>query len=558
MTRLIQGARYQWQIAHASRPANSEELLELLLSDRCDDDRNLFLQADLSHLADPFLLRDMAKAVELLDAAIQQSLPILVYGDFDVDGTVGTAMLVRFLRELGARVDYFIPSRFTEGYGLNRAALESRSQDFHLLISVDCGITAIDEVAFLKSLGKQVIITDHHLPGNQLPPADAIVDPHRPDCPYPHAICGAAVVLKLITALRRTMGRAELSLAPYLPLASLATVADVMEIRHENRVLVKQGLRLFADKAVTGLRLLCEVAGIDPGKMSVYGLGFQLGPRVNAAGRMENARDSVELFLLDEPQREQALSIARQLDDLNRQRQEVEQSMVEEAREQIQRHKLHEQRAIIVGSRGWNEGVIGIVAGRLKSRYHRPCIVYSQLEDGTLKASCRSVDGIDLHHELQQCAHHLVKFGGHAMAAGLQIQQSNLEAFRQNLLKNLSRFPEDLFKAKCTVDACLPAPLLSMDTAHAINRLEPFGNGNPEPLFSGDFTVLDSYQCGREGSHCRLTIQDSEGKRHQAIAFSNNLQAAVGKQVKLCFKLRVNHFRGKDSLEMQIEDHSYH
>ncbi|MBB5021295.1 single-stranded-DNA-specific exonuclease RecJ [Desulfurispira natronophila] len=550
----LQGVRYLWHTPEAEAFTDAPALIRTISTRRAPEQTDDYLNPELSRLTDPFTLHGMSAAMDVIAQAIKKNHSILVYGDYDVDGTVATAMLVRFLRELGGTADYIIPNRFIEGYGLHRETLEQQLEHFDLLITVDCGITGVEEIAWLKKQGKQVIITDHHLPGPELPAANAIINPSQPHCPYPHAICGATVALKLITALRRHLDRDELNLSHYLPLAALATVADVMEILAENRIIVKHGLRLFASRAVTGLKALSQVAQIDPTSISAYHLGFQLGPRLNAAGRLDDAKRVVELLLLNEEQWEQALTIATELDSFNRERQEVEQQMLQEAQEIIETHKYQNDRAIVVAKSGWNEGVVGIVASRIKSRYHRPAIVCSILPDGRAKGSCRFVEGVHGYDELARCSKLLDRFGGHAMAAGLQLPSSHINSFRRLLLQNLNRYPAELFVPQRRAQGALAPELLTVETAAALQQLEPFGNGNSEPVFLTSFTVLDTFQCGRENSHCKVTLLDKLGRRHQAIAFSNNLQPWVNRRVILCYRLRQSTFRQQVRMELQIED----
>src|SRR5213596_1449030 len=483
------------------------------------DSAKAFLRPDLERLTDPYRWADMAVAVELLARAVREKRPILVHGDYDVDGQCASAMLTRILRSGGATVHPFVPHRIRDGYDFGPAGLaEAQRVGAGLIVTCDCGITAVESVRAARAAGIDVIVTDHHLPGDELPPANAVLDPRRPDCQSEDKnLCGTGVAFKLAQALVEVLG-----LSPNLPLhfldyVALATIADVVPLVGENRILVRYGLKKLADSRWVGLRALVEVAGLAGRPIKAGHVGFILAPRLNAAGRIGEPADGLRLLLSDEPS--PATAIARELETLNARRQELDQRILDEALELAEATLAPDDRALVLAADGWHPGVIGIVASRLVERYGRPTFLIGWDEGGDSgRGSGRSIAGFDLHAALHRVGHHLEKYGGHTMAAGLTIQRERYDAFRVAFLAVAGELlgPDDLVPAQ-RVDLELPLGLVSDELEKLIRYLEPCGPGNPAPVFG----VRQARAVGarRVGTnHLRFTLDDASGAL-PAIAF---------------------------------------
>ena len=469
-----------------------------------------FLRPDLDRLSDPRAWAGMTRATELVAAAVRSGTPILVHGDYDVDGQCAAALLTRVLRAAGARAHAFVPHRLRDGYDFGPAGLEeARRVGAGLIITCDCGITAIDAVRAANAAGCEVIVTDHHLPGDVLPPAAAVLDPRRPDCPSEEKdLCGAGVAFKLAQALS-----AALSLSPNLPLhfldyVALATVADVVPLVGENRILVRHGLKMLADSRWTGLRALVDAAGLAGKPLRAGHVGFILAPRLNAAGRIGEAMDGLRLLLTDDP--DEAARLARELETLNARRQALDQCMLDEAVALADATLTPDDCGLVLASEGWHPGVIGIVASRLVERYGRPTVLIAW--EGELgRGSGRSVAGLDLHAALRRVAPLLEKYGGHAMAAGLTIRRDRYEEFRIAFLRVTGEFlgPDDLAPAQ-HVDLELPLGLVSEELEKLIRYLEPCGLGNPAPVFG--VRRARAVSAKRVGTnHLRFVLDDGSG-----------------------------------------------
>jgi single-stranded-DNA-specific exonuclease len=474
-----------------------------------------FLEAADAH--DPFELAGMEAAVALVLEHVGSGGAIAVHGDYDVDGVCSTALLVRALRSLGADVRPRLPSRGDDGYGLSRRAVaELHAAGAALLVTVDCGIGAVDEVAAARALGLDVVVTDHHRPGDELP-----------DCPIVHPalggypceeLCATGVALKLSQALFSRAGRDPAELDEELDIVALATVADLVPLQGENRALVKRGLKALAGARRPGLRALMRVAGVDPQSVTEQTLGFALGPRINAAGRLYRADAGLELLLTTDEQR--ALEIARELDAVNAERQAVEASIAIEAERLLSEAPERADDPVhVLAGEGWHPGVIGIVASRIVERYHRPCVMVALDGDGRGRGSARSIRAYDLHAGLASAAEHLVRFGGHRMAAGLELEAGNLERFRTALVEHAraSLDPADLVPTE-RVDAVVAGDSVCLELAEEIGRLRPFGAGNPSVnLLLPAARVAELRPMG-EGKHARFTVA-SAGARAKAVAF---------------------------------------
>jgi single-stranded-DNA-specific exonuclease len=476
-----------------------------------------------------------------------------VHGDYDVDGQCGTALLTRVLREAGATVVPFLPNRMRDGYDLGPAGLAAaRAAGAGLIVTCDCGTTARETVADARAAGLRVVITDHHVPG-ELPAADAIVNPRRgdPDAPWAD-LCGTGVAFKLAQALVPALGLPEHLPLHVLDLVAMATVADVVPLTGENRVLARFGLRQLQETSWAGLRALIEVAGLTGKPIRAGHVGFVLGPRLNAAGRIGEAMDGLALLLADDPA--DALSRARRLETQNTQRQDLDQRILQEAVDVVERDvRLDEEYGLVLASETWHPGVIGIVASRVVERYARPAILIA-LEGDTGKGSGRSIPGFDLHAAIAECAPHLLRFGGHRMAAGVTVARDALDAFRAafNAAARARLAPEDLVPRR-RIDAVVRLDELSFDLERLLRHLEPCGAGNPTPVFGvTGVAVREARPVG--ANHLRLLLQDEAG-RIPAIGFdwADRVDPAWWRApVDVAFQLQQNEYRGDVSLQARI------
>jgi single-stranded-DNA-specific exonuclease len=456
------------------------------------DSARRFLSPALGHLHDPLLMKDMDRAVARLRRAVEEREKILLYGDYDVDGTISIVTLLKALEMAGNRPGFHVPHRLRDGYGMRSDVIDDAAdRGVKLIISVDTGIRANDVVAHAQAKGIDVIVTDHHLPETDLPPAYAVLNPNRPDCGYPEKnLCGAGVTFKLVQALLENLGwvppRVERVLLSFLKLVAMATVADVVPLTGENRVIVKLGLAGLYQVRNAGLRALLEVSGIEAGDCpTATQVAFQLAPRINAAGRMDDAAEVVHMFLSEDGDR--AAAIAKKLHELNKERQDTERKMVEEILAECERVPVTDgQAALVFSGRGWHKGVVGIVASRIVDRFYRPVIVLSEdHENGLASGSARSVPGFHLLEALETMGELFDKFGGHRQAAGMTLPLGRVEEFRERLAAHAARLlnPDD-FRPTVELDAPLYLPELSERSAEEVLALAPFGFGNPEPLFS--------------------------------------------------------------------------
>ncbi|PYO80199.1 MAG: single-stranded-DNA-specific exonuclease RecJ [Gemmatimonadetes bacterium] len=494
-----------------------------------------FLRPDLERLSDPFAWADMARAVELIVAAVRAGTPI------------------RVLSSVGASAHAFVPHRLRDGYDFGPAGIaEARRLGARLVITCDCGITAVEAVREARAAGIDVIITDHHLPGDELPPASAVLDPRRADCASADKdLCGTGVAFKLAQALVPALG-----VSPHLPLhfldfVALATVADVVPLTGENRILVRHGLKMLAGSRWTGLRALVEAAGLTGRPLKAGHVGFILAPRLNAAGRIGDARDGLRLLLSDNP--DEAATLARELETLNARRQELDQRILDEAVELAERVLQPDDRALVLAADAWHPGVIGIVASRLVERYGRPTFLIGWDGDAG-RGSGRSIAGFDLHAALHRVGHHLEKYGGHTMAAGLTIRRERYEPFRVAFLETAAQLlgPDDLVPAQ-RVDLELPLGLVSDELEKLIRHLEPCGPGNPAPVFG----VRHARAVGarRVGTnHLRFTLDDESGAL-PAIAF----QWAdvipdhwLADRLDVAFRLERDEWQGRVTLQARV------
>jgi single-stranded-DNA-specific exonuclease len=516
------------------------------------DRARAFLAAELPE-HDPFLLGDMEGACEAIRRAIAEGKRICVHGDYDADGICATALAVLVLRELGAEVSSHLPSRFDEGYGLARDTLTRLAEEgFGLVLTVDCGVTAVEEVAHARALGLEVVITDHHRAGPELPDCP-VVGPYRGDYPFTE-LCGTGVVWKLGQAL---LGTGSEALARHLDLVAVATVADVVPLLDENRGLAVAGLRQLARTQKPGLQELMRSASVDPATVDAGAIGFRLAPRLNAAGRLGRPEAALELLLTEE--KEPARLLAAQLEDLNRDRQAVEQRILREAVEAIESwaEAHRRRRAYVIAGAGWHEGVIGIVASRLVERYNRPIVLIAGT-DGDWKGSGRSIPGFDLHDGLRQCAGHLERWGGHAAAAGLSIKPERVEAFAEafSSIGDLALGEDDL-RPPAKVDALVHGRDLTLDLCAELASLAPFGLGNPGiTLLLAGCELAELSPVG-DGKHLRFRVREDGRDSGSAIAFRFGGQIDRLRRVghyDVAFRLEANQWNGTVSPQLNVRE----
>ena len=553
----------QWKIAHPSPEGRAQleragipSLLACVLSARGVTEPEQawkLLTPGEEPLLDPMLLKDMDRAVLRVGRALKTGELMAVYGDYDVDGITSTCLLTDCLTRLGGRVRSYIPDRLEEGYGLNEeAVLHLAQQGVTLIITVDCGITAAREVEFARELGIDVVITDHHECKQAIPEAAAVVDPHRPDCPYPFkGLAGVGVALKLAMAAAGP-DRAGLVFREYADLAAVGTVADVMPMTCENRTIVQTGLAALAHPRRVGLAQLMEEAGLGDKPVTSVSIGYTLAPRINAAGRMGQADLAAELLLTRDPGR--AAALAQELCALNRERQTIECEIFQECVQRLERRP--QSGIILLADEHWHQGVVGIVASRLTEKYSCPAFMVC-LDQGMGKGSCRSWGGVNLFHLLTQCQDLLEGFGGHAMAAGFTVREENIPALERRLRQLVleERAGEEL-PSLLEIDAAVLPQELTVEAVEALDALEPCGAGNPRPvLVLTGAHVISAAQVGR-GRHLKLRLE-GRGVPLDAIFFSvdgSELGLTPGCRVDVAFYPQINDFRGVRSVQLQVVD----
>ena len=524
------------------------------------------LSLELKQLLPPPTLKGIDAASALLQQALEKNLRIVIAGDYDADGATSTALAVLALRALGAAsVGYVVPDRFRMGYGLSPALAElAAQQNAQVLVTVDNGIASVAGVARARELGMQVLITDHHLPGSELPAADAIVNPNQPGCPFPSKhLAGVGVMFYVLLALRarlRESGwfstRPEVNLADYLDLVAVGTVADVVRLDMNNRVLVQQGLlRIRAGRARPGLQALLQVAGRHAAQISSTDLGFVLGPRINAAGRLDDMRIGIECLL--SLNMGVALQRARQLDAFNRERRTIENAMKETALLHIE--NTESGTGVCLFDAEWHEGVVGLVASRIKEKLHRPVIAFARAtEIGMLKGSGRSIEGLHLRDALAlvdvQNPGLIERFGGHAMAAGLSLPEANYDIFRDAFDRVCAASLEAWqLEQVLETDGELGAAELNLDAAYALEQAGPWGQGFKEPLFEGGFEIVDARVVGETQTHVRYRLRGATGDV-VAMHFGGIEELRRNGTVNVTYRLSINRWQGSDSLNLMIQD----
>lgn len=514
----------------------------------------LFLEPTRNDFHDPFLMTDMKKAVERIIEAIKKQEKVTIYGDYDVDGITSITVLKSFLQDRGLAVESYIPNRLDEGYGLNKKAIEKiKKQGCQLMITVDCGISSIEEIEYANTLGIETIVTDHHEPGNELPNALAVIDNKRKDSQYLfRELAGVGVVFKLIQAIGITLGLKEEEYLKYLDIVCVGTISDIVPLVDENRVIAKLGLMLIRQTKNIGLRSIIHSSGYT--KIDSNSISFGIAPRINACGRMGKAEEALELLLTKNIN--QANELTQRLNEHNRERQETEKNIFESAIKQIEEEHLDKGNSIIVGGENWHHGVIGIVSSKITEMYFKPSILLSFEEDEIGKGSGRSIPGFDLHEALMKCMDTIEKFGGHSMAVGITVQKNKFLQFREKFEQIASEAHIDEIIPVIQVDSKIDVKDINKEMVDSLKQLEPFGEGNRMPVFVFKNLKIDSIRALSEGKHLKLTLKDNNTIIN-SIGFNLGHLAEeyrIGDKIDVVGVLEINSFNGVDSLQINMKD----
>ena len=528
-----------------------------------------YLHGSRKDFYSPWLLKDMEKAVAILQEKIENRNRIRIIGDYDIDGVMSTYILLESLRGLGCDVDMMIPNRITDGYGINEHLIEQAWQEGRdTIITCDNGIAAVTQIRKAKDLGMTVIVTDHHevpfedLKGGRkeiLPPADAIVNPKQKACSYPFAgLCGAVVAMKVMEALYEKMAPEVDLVDKMLPFAGIATIGDVMDLQDENRILVKEGLQRLHHTTNLGLQELIRVNNLEPENISPYHIGFILGPCLNASGRLDTAKRALQLLLADS--REEAAVLAGDLKNLNESRKEMTAQGLEKAIEQVESTSMMEDTVLVVFLPECHESLAGIIAGRLRERYHKPSFVLTRGEEG-VKGSGRSIESYSMYEKLCECKEYLTKFGGHPMAAGLSLEEENVERFRRKLNEQSGLTEEDLVE-KVTIDVPMPIHYIRKDLVQELSLLEPFGKGNEKPLFAQkNLWVSQMRVFGKNRNVVKMRLTDENGYPMDGVYFGNGDEFAEegrGKRkISIVYYPDINMYQGRESLQVIIRHYQF-
>lgn len=516
------------------------------------DEIDLFMNPTRKDFHNPFLMPDMEIIVDRVLQAIEQKEKIMIYGDYDADGITSITVLKSFLEERGLEVASYIPNRLDEGYGLNKTALKKIYDDgYRLIITVDCGISGIDEVDYANSLGMEVLITDHHEPAETLPKAVAVVDAKRKDNKYSfNQLAGVGVVFKLIQAISIKLDLEEKEYLKYLDIVCIGTISDIVPLIDENRVIAKLGLKLIAQTKNIGLKALLEVIGFK--NIDSTTISFGVAPRINACGRMGDEQVALDLFL--EKDYDKAKELAIKLNEYNIERQTIEKSIFDEATEKIEKNEK-DKACIIVGSEGWHHGIIGIVASKVTEMYFKPSILIC-FEGNDGKGSGRSIPGFDLHDALTECSDYLEKFGGHSMAVGVTVSRDKFELFKNKFEEYAKSHDIDKIIPVINIDSELSLKDIDIDSVKSLQKLEPYGEANKMPVFMIRNLKINSIRALSEGKHLKLTLKD-DGYMINAIGFNmGNLsnEYLIDDKVDVIGNLDINSFNGNDSIQLILKD----
>ena len=533
-----------------------------------DEAIDFYLNGTVEDLYDGLLMKDMDRAVDILKEKIEEGKKIRVIGDYDIDGVNATYILQQGLAGLGADVDTDIPDRIKDGYGLNQMLIDrALEDDVDTIITCDNGIAAMSEIAYGKENGMTIVVTDHHevpyLEENGekkylLPPADAVVDPHRADCEYPFkGLCGAAVAYKLVEVLYRVSGKSEQEVEhlqeSLMENVAIATIGDVMDLVGENRVFVKKGLELLKTTKNEGLHALMQCTGVDTANLNTYHIGFVIGPCINAGGRLDTAKRALEL--LNASNRREAVTLAADLKELNDSRKEMTEEGVEEAVRQIESSSWKDDQVLVVYLPECHESIAGIIAGRIKERYYRPTFVLTKGEKG-VKGSGRSIEAYDMFAEMSRCRELFTKFGGHKLAAGLSLEEEKVEVFRKRI-NELADLTEEDLQMKVSIDMRLPFPYINEELIHELKILEPFGKGNGKPLFAeSKLRVIQPRIFGKNRNVLKCRLEDQQGNQMEAVYFGeveDCLRQMEKKQImSFTYYPSINEYMGRRTIQLTI------
>ena len=554
----------KWQIYQANEEKVEEisekykinKLLATILANRNITEKEQiekFLKPKRTDFYNPYEMLDMEIAVKRIIKAIEDKEKIIIYGDYDVDGITSVTVLKSFLEERGITVAEYIPNRLEEGYGLNKKAVKQiAEQEYKLMITVDCGISAIEEVEYANSLGIETIITDHHEPGNELPKALAVIDAKRKDNTYPFRnLAGVGVVFKLIQAISMELGLEEKEYLKYLDIVCIGTISDIVPLVDENRVIVKLGLKLVGQTKNLGLKSILESTGYT--KLDSTTISFGVAPRINACGRMGHQEEALKLFL--STNKNEIKELTKKLNEYNRERKETEKKIYNEAIKQIEQIDLDKQNTIILMGKNWHHGVIGIVSSKITELYFKPSILLCEEgEEG--KGSGRSIPGFDLYEALTECNDLLEKFGGHSMAVGINVKKENFEKFKEKFEEIAKQKHIEEIVPILKIDALINLDEIDKDIVESLKELEPFGEENKMPLFAIKNLKIDSIRALSEGKHLKLTLKDNKNIIN-AIGFNLGYMSSdykIGDKIDVVGNLEINTFNGVDNIQINIKD----
>lgn len=564
----------EWRLRAPADPENVKQLSAELGVDpvlatllvhrgiRTFEEARSFFRPNLSDIHDPFLMKDMDKAVERLEKAVSGNEKVLVYGDYDVDGTTAVALVYSFIRRLTSSVDFYIPDRYDEGYGVSKKGIDWAAENgFRLIITLDCGIKAIDKVEYAASKGIDIIICDHHLPESEIPAAVAVLDPKREDCHYPFDdLSGCGVGFKLVQAYSAKCGIPFESLLPLLDLLVVSIASDLVSVVGENRVLAHFGLKWLNEKPRVGLKAMISLAHLEPEHITIDDIVFKIGPRINAAGRMESGRLAVELLTAEDDMT--AMSIGTKINDNNNERKSIDREITKEALDMVQNGTCcTSENAVIVYGPDWNKGVVGIVASRLVEAYYKPTFVLTK-SNGFITGSARSVRGFDLYDAISSCADLLENYGGHIYAAGLTMREENLAEFASRIDRYVSsHITKEMVTPVIDVDSEINFSQITPKFFRVLKQFQPFGPGNSSPVFLTRNVYDDGNgrKVGPGGQHLKLELIQESQPYHQVSAIAFNMADSFehirnGNPVDVCYSIVENYYRGNSTLQLRIKD----
>lgn len=535
---------------------NVNSLIATILANRNIDNIKTYLNPTRHDFHNPYQMPDMDKAVERILKAIDNKEKIIIYGDYDVDGITSITVLKSFFKDLNTEVGEYIPNRLNEGYGLNKEAIKKIvEQGYNLMITVDCGITGIEEIEYAKSLGIETIVTDHHEPGQELPEAIAVVDCKRKDNQYPfRELAGVGVAFKLCQAISQKLKLDEKQYLKYLDIVALGTISDIVPLRDENRVITKLGLMLIKQTKNYGLAALLNLAGYK--RIDSTAISFGVAPRINACGRMGCANEALDLLLCGNLR--DASEKARNIAKYNNDRQEFERTIYNEAIKQIEENKLQEKNSIVLGGDNWHHGVVGIVASKITDLYYKPCLlVCFENEDDIGKGSGRSIPGFDLHEALTECKELLEGFGGHSMAVGLNIKRNRLPELKEKFEEFANAAHLEERYPTINIDSIINIDYINKEITESLSLLEPIGEGNKMPIFAFKNLKIDSIRTLTDGKHLKLILKSNNNTCVNAIGFNLGYlvdEFIIGDKVDVAGCLEINSFNGSDTVQINIKD----